>query len=138
MNKTYATKKSDIKTDWRLIDAKDRVLGRLATEVANILMGKDKPYYAKNQVCGDKVIVTNTSFLKVTGNKAEDKMYVRHSGFIGGLRKESFESLNKRLPGEALKLAVLNMLPRNRLRKKLIANLYLYPKETHPHQGQVK
>ncbi|PIS23382.1 50S ribosomal protein L13 [candidate division WWE3 bacterium CG08_land_8_20_14_0_20_40_13] len=135
--KTYVTKKSDITIGWRVIDGQDKILGRLAAEIVVILLGKDKSYYVKNMVCGDKVVIINASGIKVTGNKVEDKVYVRHSGYMGGLKKETYGDLEKRRPGEVLRKAVAGMLPRNTLRKNLIANLYIYQGAEHPHHGQV-
>ncbi|MBU1104933.1 50S ribosomal protein L13 [Candidatus Parcubacteria bacterium] len=136
--KTYATKKADIKTNWQIIDAKDKVMGRLACEIAEILMGKDKAYFVKNMVVGDKIVVVNALKIKVTGNKEEDKIYVRHSGYMGGLKEETYKNLQKRRPGEVLRRAVAGMLPRNNLRKVWLANLYIYAGDKHPHEGQVK
>jgi len=136
--KTYATKKTDIKIEWRLIDAKGKVLGRLASDIANILMGKDKPYFTRSMVCGDKVVVINAKYIDVTGNKESGKVYYKHTGFIGNLKKETFENLQKRKPGEVIKRAVFGMLPKNRLRDKMLGNLYIYSDNSHPHQAQLK
>jgi len=138
VQKTSSTRKVDIKTGWRVIDAKGMVLGRLATDIVGILCGKDKPYYTKNMVSGDKVVVINAKQIVVSGNKEKDKIYIRHSGYIGGLKEESYHNLQKRLPGEVLRKAIIGMLPKNTLRKTMIANLYIYPDESHPHGGQVK
>jgi large subunit ribosomal protein L13 len=136
--RTSATRKSDIVVSWRVIDAKDLILGRLATKIVEILLGKNKPYYTKNMFCGDKVVITNASFIRVTGKKEINKIYRRHSGYIGGLKSEVYRDLQKRKPGEVLKLAVQGMLPKNKLRKVLMANLYIYQGEEHPHRGQIK
>ena len=136
--KTYATKITDIKTGWRLIDATDQIMGRLACEIVAILMGKDKAYYVKSMVSGDKIVVINGAKIKVTGNKANGKVYIRHSSYIGGLKEETYKNLQARRPGEVLRRAVAGMLPRNNLRKEMLANLYIYAGDKHPHEGQVK
>lgn len=134
---TYATKASDIKRAWHQVDAKGRVLGRVATEVASLLRGKTKPYFAPYLDCGDYVVVTNAGKIMVTGGKEEKKMYYRHSGYIGNLKQEVFSKLLKRKPTEALKQAVHGMLPKNKLRKTMMARLKLYAGEDHPHQAQL-
>jgi len=136
MNKTASAKKEKIKRKWHFIDASDRVLGRLATEVAELLIGKDKPDYSPNQLMGDKVVVTNSSKILVTGKKCSDKNYYRHSNYPGGLKRETLEDVMRRNPSKVITMAVDGMLPRNKLRKRMISNLYVYPDSEHPHKAQ--
>ncbi len=128
---------TDSKPNWHIIDAKGRVLGRVATEIADLLMGKGKTSFVRNYVVGDKVIVINASLVEVTRNKAENKKYYWHSGYPGGLSEETFATRMKRRPGQVIIDAVRRMLPENRLTSSFINNLYVYPGEEHPHQGQV-
>ncbi len=136
LKKTKATKKEEIKRNWHLIDAKGRVLGRVATEVAPLILGKHKPYFTPTMDCGDKVVVINAALLEVTGNKMEAKVYGRHSGYPGGLRLENLESLLARRPEEVLRRAIWGMIPKNRLRKDRIKNVHIYAGSEHPHQAQ--
>lgn len=135
---TTTPKKEALVTDWQVFDAKDKVLGRLAKDIAVALTGKDKPIYAPHMNVGSKVVVINAGLVKVTGNKLSDKIYYRHSGYPGGLKSETLGKLMGRRPNEALKRAVNGMLPKNKLRKVRMANLYVYEGDQHPHQGQVK
>jgi large subunit ribosomal protein L13 len=124
----------DIKRDWHLIDAKNKIVGRLATEVATILQGKNKANYVPYLDNGDFVVVTNAAQVKVTGKKSDQKKYTRHSGYPGGLRQEVFADLQKRRPNEIIRHAVKGMLPKTKLGDKMIKKLYIYPNETHPHK----
>jgi len=139
MNVTKQTNvvKNEVTINWYLIDAKGKVLGRVATEIAKHLMGKNKPNFNKNTVTGDKVVVINAEQIEVTGNKAQDKKYYSHSGYPGGLTEETFEKKILRLPTRVIESAVKNMLPKNRLRDVLMNNLYVYKGEEHPHTGQI-
>jgi len=139
MNVTKQTNvvKNEVTINWHLIDAKGKVLGRVATEIAKHLIGKNKPYFNKNTVMGDKVVVINAEQIEVTGNKAKDKKYYSHSGYPGGLTEETFEKKILRLPTRVIESAVKNMLPKNRLRDVLMNNLYVYKGEEHPHTGQI-
>jgi len=139
MNVTKQTNvvKNEVTINWHLIDAKGKVLGRVATEIAKHLMGKNKPNFNKNTVTGDKVVVINAEQIEVTGNKAQDKKYYSHSGYPGGLTEETFEKKILRLPTRVIESAVKNMLPKNRLRDVLMNNLYVYKGEEHPHTGQI-
>lgn len=136
--KTKILNPKNIDTNWHIIDAKDQVLGRLASKIAKILNGKNKVEYTPNHSIGDKVVVINSSKLRVTGNKATSKIYYRHSNYPGGLKSESFEKRIVRRPNDVLRDAVKGMLPINRLRDVRITNLYIYEGDSHPHQGQVK
>ena len=131
--KTYSTKASDIKREWRVIDASDKVLGRLATQVASLLMGKHKPIFSPNQDTGDFVVVINAEKIRVTGNKAKQKVYYRHSGYPGGLKGISLEKLMQTNPARVIEYAVKGMLPHNRLGAKMFRKLKVYAGDTHPH-----
>ena len=139
MNVTKQTKIAitESKPNWHVVDVKGKVLGRVATEIADLLMGKGKASFVRNYVVGDKVIVINASFVELTRNKAEKKMYYWHSGFPGGLSQETFATRLVRRPGQVIVDAVRRMLPVNRLTSSFVNNLYVYPGEEHPHQGQV-
>lgn len=138
MQKTYAPNPNKIEKDWHFIDAQGQVLGRLATDIASKLMGKNKAVFAPNEDMGDKVVVTNAAKIAVTGNKMKNKVYYHHTGYPSGLRSETMEKLMARKPEEVLRKAVLGMLPKNKLRKVRMANLYIYKDSEHPHQAQEK
>ncbi len=121
---------------WYLIDAKDKVLGRLCTTIAVKLRGKDKPTFSPHMDCGENVIVINAEKIHLTGGKETKKMYQRHSGFPGGFREETAETLMGRKPTKLIELAVSGMLPKNRLRKVFMKKLHLYAGEEHPHIAQ--
>lgn len=131
---TSSLSAKDIQRRWHLIDAKDKVLGRLASDVAKILMGKNKPIFVPYLDTGDFVVVTNASQVKVSGKKSQTKRYVRHSGYPGGLRVEIFDKMIKRRPEYILEHAVLGMLPRNKLGKKMIKKLKVFAGEEHPYK----
>ncbi len=137
MIKTYVTKASDIERQWHHYDATDEVLGRLATRIAWRLMGKHKPIFCRNLDVGDFVVVTNAEKVRVTGNKAKQKMYYRHSGYPGGLKSTSLEKLLERHPTRVIEYAVRGMLPQNKLRASMMKRLRVYAGDSHPHQGQV-
>ena len=136
-SKTTVPKLEDKKLEWHLIDVKDKVLGRVSTEIAKLLMGKDKVEQTLNQNWGDKVVVINASQFRLTGKKMKEKEYKHYTGYHGGLITEGIQSLLKRKPTEALKLAVKRMLPDNKLRKVRMANLYIYKDAEHPHEAQL-
>ncbi len=129
--------KEDTKRKWRVIDAEGKILGRLATEIANALRGKDKAEFTPNQDCGDFVVVINAEKIKVTANKEAQKTYYRHSGIPGGFKSETLGSLRKRRPTELIRRAVKGMLPHNRLSDRLITKLKLYAGAEHPHTPQL-
>lgn len=131
MNTTKPTTIKQIERKWHLIDAKDQVLGRLATQVAMLLMGKSKPYFVRNLDCGDHVVVKNIALIKTTGNKGENKLYRRHSGYPGGFKEETLTKLKQRKPTEFFKLAVTGMLPKNKLRSRMLRRLHLEEGENH-------
>lgn len=134
--KTYVTKPDDIEHDWWVVDAEGKTLGRLASEVAKVLRGKHKPYYAPNLDCGDFVIVLNADKIHVTGNKMEEKIYYRHSGYPGSLRGMTLGELLERHPTRAVRKAIGGMLPHNRLGRRMIKKLKIYAEDTHPHEAQ--
>jgi len=135
--KTYTVKSSDIKPQWHVIDASGRTLGRLATEVATLLMGKHKPIYTPHLNTGDFVVVTNAAKVRVTGKKAQQKVYYRHSGYPGGFRSTTFNRMMETHPTRAIEYAVKGMLPKNRLGRDMLKRLKVYSGDTHPHQAQV-
>ncbi len=134
--KTYAAKESEIQREWRVVDASGATLGRLATQIAVILRGKHKTSFSTHLDTGDAVVVVNAAQVKVTGNKLQQKMYVRHSGYPGGLRAENLEKLLARRPEEVIRRAVRGMLPQNRLGEKMIRKLHVYAGADHPHAAQ--
>ena len=121
---------------WYLIDAKNKILGRLSTKIAKILMGKEKVDFARHADMGDAVIVINAAKVAVTGTKEKNKIYYRYSGYPGGLRETTLAVLRVKKPEELIYHAVSGMLPKNRLGKSLIKKLYVYPKEEYPHEAQ--
>ncbi len=138
MMKTYSTKASDIKREWHVFDASDRILGRLATQVASLLMGKHKPMFTRNLDTGDFVVIINADKVRVTGNKAKQKLYYRHSGYPGGLKSISLEKMMQTNPTRVIEYAVKGMLPHNRLGASMFKKLKVYVGDAHPHLGQTK
>ncbi|MGD0336131.1 MAG: 50S ribosomal protein L13 [Candidatus Omnitrophota bacterium] len=136
MKKTYIPKKEDIKRQWYLVDAKDKILGRLAVKVAVILRGKHKPIFTPHLDTGDGVIVINAARIKVTGRKMKEKVYRRYSGYPGGLREVTLENMLAKSPVTVIKLAVRRMLPGGALGSDLIKKLKIYSDDKHPHIGQ--
>ena len=135
--KTFSLKKEDIKKDWLLIDAKDVVLGRLAAFSANILRGKNKPNYTPNQDCGDNLIIVNADHVLLTGKKAKDKTYYRHTGYPGGIKETNPEKMkDKNKSDMIIKLAIKRMIPSGPLGKKQLSNCKIYPGHEHGHQAQ--
>lgn len=137
MKDIKTTIKSEKITKWHLLDAQGKILGSLASDIADILNGKIDPSYTPNMVNFDKVVVINASQVVVTGNKLTNKVYYRHTGYPGGVKSETLGKLMNRRPTEALRRAVYGMLPKNKLRKDKIANLYIYEGSEHPHAGQL-
>lgn len=127
----------DIHRSWHVVDMADQVLGRVATDIAVKLMGKNKPYFVPHLDTGDFVVVINASKVRVTGKKAKQKIYFRHSGYPGGDTRESFESLIARRPEEVVRHAVWGMLPKTKLGKRMIKKLHVFAKDSHPFQKQV-
>ncbi len=135
-NKTYAPNSKNLPVNWSFIDASDKVLGMVAVNVAKKLMGKHRAYIAPNIVAGDRVVVTNASKIAVTGNKLIKKVYRWHTGYPKGLRALTLEKMLAKSPEKVLRLAVEGMLPKNKLRKIMMANLYIYEGSEHPHKAQ--
>jgi large subunit ribosomal protein L13 len=135
--KTYSPKAKDIQREWWVIDATNKTLGRMVTQVASLLMGKHKPIYAPHIDTGDYVVVINAAKVKVTGKKAEKKLYYRHSGYPGGLKSQNFEELLSKDPVRVIELAAKGMLPHNSLGRAMFKKLKVYPGNEHPHQAQI-
>ncbi len=135
MNKTYLPKQ-DVERDWYVVDAADQRLGRLATEIAMILRGKNKPQFTPHMDAGDFVVVVNAEKVVVTGKKSSQKLYRRHSGRPGGMKTETFEHLQARLPERIIEKAVKGMLPKNVLGRQLFRKLKVYAGSVHPHSAQ--
>jgi large subunit ribosomal protein L13 len=134
--KTFIPKEDDIEKKWWVVNAEGRVLGRLATEVATLLRGKNKPQFAEHCDTGDFVIVVNAEKIRVTGRKAEKKVYYSHSGYPGGLKSEKLIDLLKDKPEEVIRRAVRGMIPRNKLGRRVFKKLKVYRGPDHPHQAQ--
>lgn len=135
--KPYNPSASELIAEWQVIDASDEILGRLATRVARLLMGKHKPGYVRHLLCGDFVVVTNAARVKVTGKKAEQKVYLRHSGYPGGLKRIPYARVMATHPERIIKSAVKGMLPRTKLGRRMLSRLKVYGGPEHPHQAQV-
>ena len=136
--KTYSAKAADIERQWHVIDASGKTLGRLATRIARLLMGKHKPIFSPNQDTGDFVVVINADKVHVTGNKAEQKLYYRHSGYPGGLKSIPLGKMMQADPTRVVKHAVEGMLPHTRLGSRMKKKLRVYAGETHPHLAQIQ
>ena len=134
--KTFSAKPHEVKRDWFVIDADGKTLGRMATEIAHRLRGKHKAEYTPHVDTGDYIVVINAGKIHVTGNKAADKIYYRHTGYLGGIREESFEKLVARKPERVIEMAVKGMLPRNPLGRAMLRKLKVYPGSNHPHTAQ--
>ncbi|MEM9090469.1 MAG: 50S ribosomal protein L13 [Cyanobacteria bacterium P01_F01_bin.53] len=134
--KTTLTPVKEIERDWYVVDAADQRLGRLATQIAMVLRGKNKPNYAPHMDTGDFVIVVNADKVTVTGNKSSQKLYRRHSGRPGGMKTETFDELQNRIPERIVEKAVKGMLPKNALGRKLFTKLKVYAGPEHPHASQ--
>ena len=134
----YNTKKADLKPKWHVIDAKDRTLGRISTEIAILLQGKHKPSYTPNLLTGDFVVVVNADKFKVTGNKLSSKKYYRHSGYIGGLTEQTMEEMLNKFPERVITQSVKGMLPKNKLGRKMLLRLKVYAGDQHPHEAQIR
>ena len=136
MNKTFVVNKKDLVQSWYLIDAKGKTLGRTATEIANILRGKNKPVFTPHMDTGDFVIVINASEIIISGNKPVQKLYRRHSGRPGGMKTETFEQLQARIPNRIVENAVRGMMPKGPLGRQIFKKLKVYSSESHPHIAQ--
>ncbi len=136
--KTYSIKASDIKREWHVLDASNKVLGRLSAQAANLLMGKHKPLFSRNLDTGDYVIVINAEKVRVTGNKAKQKIYFHHTGYLGALKEIGYEQMLQKHPTRVIEHAVKGMLPRNRLNARMMKRLRVYVGDSHPHLSQTK
>jgi len=134
--KTVSANKATVEKNWVLVDAKDEVLGRLASKVAKILRGKNKPSFTPHVDCGDNVIIINASQVKLTGNKMTQKQYISHSGYPGGQKTTTPEELFSKQPIRVIEKAVKGMLPKNRLGSELYRNLFVYEGSEHKHEAQ--
>jgi len=134
--KTVFVKPADVERKWFMIDAEGQVLGRIAARVASIIRGKEKAVYAPHQEVGDYVVVINAGKIAITGSKAQDKLYHRHSGYPGGLKTVNYEKLAEKHPCSPLELAIKGMLPKGPLARKLLKNVKVYPGAEHPHAAQ--
>jgi large subunit ribosomal protein L13 len=134
--KTYSAKPGEVAREWYLVDAEGKTLGRLATQIADTLRGKRKPQYTPHVDTGDFVIVVNAEKIAVTGNKLDQKMYYRHSGYPGGLKSRTLREQLDRRPTEVIRIAVRGMLPKNRLARQQLTKLKVYAGPEHPHVSQ--
>lgn len=134
--KTYSAKPETVKREWFVVDAEGKTLGRLATEIASRLRGKHKPEFTPHVDTGDYIVVINADKVAVTGAKAQDKMYYRHTGYPGGIREINFDDLQARKPGRVIELAVKGMLPSNPLGRAMFSKLKVYAGAEHPHAAQ--
>lgn len=137
MKKTYMQKPAEVTREWHLVDVKGKVLGRVATDIAQLIIGKNKPTFTPHVDGGDYVVVINAAEVAVTGSKMEDKTYYRHSNYPGGLKSESLAGLLQRYPEKVIEKAVYNMLPKNKLRSGRMNRLKVYPSAEHPHDSQL-
>jgi large subunit ribosomal protein L13 len=135
--KTYSVKAKEIKREWHVIDASDKILGKVATEAADLLMGKNKAMFTRNLDTGDYVVVTNAAKVKVTGKKLEQKMYYRHSGYPGGFRAVPLAEMLEKKPEMVIEHAVKGMLPQNKLGDAMIKKLKVYAGAEHPHVAAI-
>ena len=131
-----ATKLNDIQRAWHLIDVSDKILGRVSTDIAKLLMGKGKSYFVRNLDCGDFVVVVNAKSVKVTGTKEKNKVYARHSGYPGGFKSETLGQLRERKPEDIIVHAVKGMLPQNKLRDKMLNRLKVFEGQEHSYQDK--
>lgn len=136
MQKTYYPKAEDIQRDWVVVDANDQTLGRLATQISTVMLGKHKPGFTPGVEMGDYVIVLNAAHIKVTGKKMDDKMYYRHSGYPGGLKSINLRDLLAKNPERVIERAVWGMLPHNRMGRHLMRTLRVFAGPDHPHAAQ--
>ncbi|MFS0644937.1 50S ribosomal protein L13 [Siminovitchia sp. 179-K 8D1 HS] len=136
MRTTYMAKAGEIERKWYVVDAEGKTLGRLASEVASILRGKHKPTYTPHIDTGDHVIIINAEKIELTGNKWSDKMYYRHSGYLGGIKQRTAQEMREKQPQKMLELAIKGMLPKGPLGRQMYRKLHVYAGPEHPHQAQ--
>ncbi|HDH87662.1 MAG: 50S ribosomal protein L13 [Deltaproteobacteria bacterium] len=135
--KTFVAKEHEIEKKWYLIDAKEKVLGRLASEIARILRGKNKPIFTPHMDAGDYIVVINADKIILTGRKIEKKIYYHHSGYVGGLKKTTAKEMLLKKPENLIKFAVKGMLPKNSLGRRQLTKLKIYAGQDYPHQAQL-
>jgi len=136
MSKTFMANAQNVEHKWYVVDATDAVLGRFATQVASILRGKHKPTFTPHVDCGDYVVIVNAEKIALTGNKLEDKIYYRHSGYPGGLKTRNAKTMLEKQPTKVLEKAIRGMLPKNKLGEQMYRKLFVYAGPDHPHQAQ--
>ncbi len=136
-DKTYHAKQSEVTPEWRLVDASGQTLGRLATRISRALQGKDKPIYTPNVLTGDFVVVVNAEKVRVTGRKLNQKLYYRHSGYVGNLKTFVMKDIMEKNPERVLEMAVKGMLPRTKRGRDMFKRLKVYRGDSHPHQAQL-
>lgn len=134
--KTFSAKPEEVRRDWYIVDAKDKTLGRLATQLASRLRGKHKPEFTPHVDTGDYIVVVNAAHIRVTGNKLNDKMYYRHTGYVGNLKSINLKKLLETAPEQVLNLAVKGMLPKNSLGRAMMRKLRVFAGPEHSHQAQ--
>lgn len=134
--KTYSAKKEEVRRQWVMVDAEDMVLGRLASHIALVLRGKNKPTFTPHVDTGDFVVVVNAEKIRLTGNKLDDKVYYRHSGYPGGIKSMTAREMLEKKPDQLVRKAVKGMLPKNRLGRQMLNKLKIYVGPDHPHQAQ--
>ncbi|MFQ6028665.1 MAG: 50S ribosomal protein L13 [Dehalococcoidia bacterium] len=135
---TYFPKTGEVPQEWRVIDATGQSLGRVARDIAVVLQGKDRPTYTPHVLTGDHVVVINAANVRITGHKLLQKLYYRHSGYVGNLKTFVMRDMMEDHPDRVIQLAVKGMLPRNKMGREMLKRLKVYAGDTHPHQGQVK
>lgn len=134
--KTYSMKNKDIKREWYIIDASNKILGRISTSIASILRGKNKPEFTPNVDMGDNVIIINASKIKLSANKEDKKVYKKYTGYVGNLKTVYYKDLIKKHPEKIIMHSVKGMLPKNKLGRKMLSKLFIYFDEKHPHVAQ--
>ncbi|MCJ7826409.1 50S ribosomal protein L13 [Patescibacteria group bacterium] len=132
-----STKAKDITRRWHIVDVKGKTIGNAATDIAVLLMGKDKPNFVRHLDCGDFVVVINSKYVESTGKKEKEKLYGRYSGYPGGLKQKALWQVRQENPNEIIRHAVWGMLPTNKLRDRLVTRLYIYPDESHPYKDKI-
>lgn len=137
-NATAATKLLDVKRSWHLFNAKGEILGRISSEIAQVLIGKSKPYFVNNLDCGDYAVVINASEVRTTGKKEEQKKYSRHSGYPGGYKAEALADLRQRNPVDIIKFAISGMLPQNKLQDRMLTRLFIFAGAEHTYGDKFK
>jgi len=138
MNRTFFLRKEDAKPKWRIIDAEDKILGRLATQIANMLRGKDRAIYTPHTVSEDYIVIINAEKIKLSGDKLNNKVYDWYTGWQGGYKTATAKQIMEKHPERLIELAVKRMLPKNRSNKEFMRKLKIYVGQNHPHQAQIK